>query len=93
MNEEMEALEKNKTWELVDLSTGKKSMKCKQVYTFKYRTHGTLERYKVRLVAKEYTQTYDVDYLEKFALVSTMNIINYLFIYLYIFIFIIGNEL
>ena len=29
MNEEMEALEKNKTWELVDLSTGKKSMKCK----------------------------------------------------------------
>ena len=29
MNAEMDALEKNKTWELVDLPTGKRLMGCK----------------------------------------------------------------
>ena len=69
MNEEMKVLEKNKTWDFVDVSTGKKSMECKWVYTVKYRANESLERYKVRLVAKGYTQTYVVDYLETFALV------------------------
>ena len=33
MNVEMEALEKNKTWELVKLPAGKKPVGCKWVYT------------------------------------------------------------
>ena len=64
---------KIKTWEMVDLATGKKPMGCKWVYIVKYRVDETLERYKTRLVAKGYTQTYDIDYLETFALVSKMN--------------------
>ena len=51
----MEALEKNKTWELVDLIVGKRLVGCKWVYIVKYRVDETLERYKARLVAKGYT--------------------------------------
>ena len=62
MSEEMRALEKNKTWEIVELPKGKKPKGCKWVFTIQYRAYGTLERYKPRLVANGYTQTYGVDY-------------------------------
>ena len=40
--------------------------------------NGSLERYKARLVAKEYTQTYGVEYHETFAPVEKMNTIKIL---------------
>ena len=76
MNVEMEALEKNKTWELVKLPVGKKPMGCKWVYKVKYRADGSIKRYKARLVAKGYTQTYGIDYLKIFAPVAKMNTIK-----------------
>jgi transposase InsO family protein len=78
MNAEMEALEKNKTWELVKLPAGKKPVGCKWVYTVKYRADESIERYKARLVAKGYTQTYGIDYLETFAPVAKMNTVRIL---------------
>ena len=51
MKVEMEALEKNKTWEIVELPKEKKSIGCKWAFMVKYRADGTLERYKARLVA------------------------------------------
>ena len=44
----------------------------------KYRANGSLERYKEKLMAKGYTQTYDVDYLETFASVAKMKVIRIL---------------
>ena len=70
MRVEMDALEKNKTWELVELPRGKKPVGCRWVFTVKYKADGSLERYKARLVAKGYTQTYEIDYLETFAPVA-----------------------
>ena len=54
----MDALEKNKTWDLVELPQGKKLVGCKWVFAVKYKADGSLERYKARLLAKGYTQTW-----------------------------------
>ena len=73
MDDEMLALIQNQTWELVDLPGGKKPVGCRWVYTIKYNSNGSLERYKARLVARGYTQTYGLDYKETFAPVAKMN--------------------
>jgi hypothetical protein len=55
MKEEMSALQKNKTWELVQLPRGKKTVGCKWVFTVKQTPEGKVERYKARMVAKDYS--------------------------------------
>lgn len=76
MIEEMNALEKNGTWELVELPRGKTIVECKWIFTLKLKPDGTIDRYKAPLVAKGYTQTYGIkfiDYQEAFAPVTKMN--------------------
>ncbi|BBG96746.1 transposable element gene [Prunus dulcis] len=73
MNNEMDALNKNKTWDLVPLPRAKKVVGCRWVFTLKHKADGSINRYKARLVAKGYTQTYGVDYLETFAPVVKLN--------------------
>ena len=53
-------------------------MGCKWVFTVKYKADGTVERYKPRLVAKGFTQTYDIDYTETFAPLAKLNTIRVL---------------
>eukprot|EP00249_Psilotum_nudum_P025147 c29390_g1_i1 orf=407-4477(+) len=67
MVEEMEALSRNHTWELVDRPTKRKVIGTKWIYKVKYKSDGSLERYKARLVAKGYAQAEGIDYDETFA--------------------------
>ncbi|EOY19448.1 Cysteine-rich RLK (RECEPTOR-like protein kinase) 8 [Theobroma cacao] len=60
MVEEMKALAKNQTWELVTPPLGKKPIGCKWMFTMKHMTDGLVERYKARLVAKGFSQTYEL---------------------------------
>jgi len=76
MREELEALRKNETWVLTDLPKGKKAVGCKWIYTVKQNPEGKIERYKARLVARGYTQTYGIDYDETFAPVAKMNTVR-----------------
>ncbi|RVX11046.1 Retrovirus-related Pol polyprotein from transposon TNT 1-94 [Vitis vinifera] len=76
--EEIRALEKNRTWEVMTLPRGKKPVGYKWVFTVKYKADDTVERYKTRLVAKGFTQTYDIDYTETFAPVAKLNTIRVL---------------
>ena len=78
MDEEMDALKKNDTWQLVSPPQGKKAVGCRWVFTIKHNGDGSVNRYKARLVAKGFTQTYGVDYDETFAPVAKMNTIRVL---------------
>ncbi|XP_029147045.1 uncharacterized mitochondrial protein AtMg00820-like [Arachis hypogaea] len=67
MKDELDALEMNKTWRLVDCPAGVKPVGCKWVYRIKRKPDGSVDRYKARLVAKGFTQTEGVDFLKTFS--------------------------
>lgn len=52
MDAEIEAIEKNDTWELTDLPEKQKTIGVKWVYKTKLKENGEIDKYKVRLVAK-----------------------------------------
>lgn len=69
----MNALVKNNTWTLVTFPCDKKIVGCKWIFTVKYNLDGTIDRYKAKLVAKEYTQKLGINYDETFASVVKLN--------------------
>ena len=70
MDEEMVALWKNDTWDLVPLPKGKSSVGCR--YALKTLPDGSIDRLKARLMAKGYTQIYGVDFYDTFSPVAKM---------------------
>ncbi|XP_075097846.1 uncharacterized protein LOC142175166 [Nicotiana tabacum] len=73
---EISALEENHTWSIVELPTRKVPIGCKWVFKVKYTSSGEVERYKARLVAKDYSQKEGLDYTETFSPVAKMVIVR-----------------
>ena len=76
MDVEMKSIEKNRTWQLVDLPKGKDVIGLKWVNKTKYNEDGSVQKYKARLVAKGYSQQPGVDFNETFAPVVRMETIR-----------------
>lgn len=70
MNEELKTLEENHTWNIIDLPLGKKPIGCKWICKVKLHPDGPIERYKVRVVVKGYTQIPGINYYNSFSLVA-----------------------
>ncbi|KAG7559402.1 Ribonuclease H-like superfamily [Arabidopsis thaliana x Arabidopsis arenosa] len=73
---ERQAMEHNHTWEEGELPRGKKAVTSKWVFTIKYKSNGDIERYKARLVARGFTQTYGEDYRDTFAPVAKLHTVR-----------------
>ncbi|KAL6341973.1 hypothetical protein AAG906_038219 [Vitis piasezkii] len=67
MTDEFLALMRNKTWSLVSLPNGRKTIGCKWVFKVKENSDGTINKYKARLVAKGFHQVVGFDLNETFS--------------------------
>ena len=57
---------------MTTLPLGKSTIGCKWVYKIKTWANRSVERYKARLVARGFTQEYDIDYEETFAPIARL---------------------
>ncbi|CAL2255656.1 unnamed protein product [Prunus armeniaca] len=76
MDAEIQAIERNDTWELTELPPRGKTIGVKWVFRTKLNENGKVDKYKARLVAKGYSQQYGVDYAEVFAHVALLDTIR-----------------
>ena len=71
MDEEMDSLVRNQTWDWVQLPAEKRPLQNKWVYRLK-EEYGGKKRYKDRLVVKGFAQNKGIDFDEIFSLVVKM---------------------
>jgi hypothetical protein len=75
MDEELDQIEKNDTWELVPRPKDKNVIDTKRVYINKLNEYGQVTRNKDRLVCKGYAQFEGINFEETFSPVSRMEAI------------------
>jgi hypothetical protein len=67
MNDEFESLQRNSTWDLVELPAGKRPLKCKWIYKKDDISGVEPTRWKARLVVKGFEQRESIDFNEVFS--------------------------
>ena len=78
MNDEIDSIERNKTWNLVELPPGHKPVGLKWVFKLKRDADGNIIKHKARLVVKGYVQKRGIDYDGVFAPVTRLEIVRLL---------------
>jgi hypothetical protein len=79
MQSEMDAVEKNRTWELADLPCGHSAITLKWVFKLKRDEAGAIIKHKARLVARSFMQREGIDFDDTFAPVAQMESVWLLF--------------
>ena len=74
----MESLISNRTWKLVNLPLGCKTIGCKWVLRKKLKPDGSIDKFKARLVAKAFKQKIDLDFFDTFSPVTRITSIRLL---------------
>jgi len=70
MKDEMNSMQNNEFWNLVELPNGAKVIGYKWVFKTKRDSLGNIERYNARIVAKGFTQKEGINYIKTFSPVS-----------------------
>jgi hypothetical protein len=81
MEEELDQIEKNETWELVPRPKDKNMIGTKWVFRNKLNEDGQVTRNKERLVCKGYAQVEGIDFEETFSPVSRMEAVRLILAY------------
>jgi hypothetical protein len=77
--DEYHSIMRNNTWRLVPRPANRQVVTCKWVFKHKKDQFGRITRLKARLVAREFSQIYGVDYLDTYAPVAKLASIRILF--------------
>jgi hypothetical protein len=76
MNDELDPIEKNNTWEMVHRTEGKNVIGSKWIFKNKLNEQGQVVKRKARLVCKGYAQIEGLDFDETFALIARLEAIR-----------------
>ena len=76
MKSEMQSMDDNQVWNLVDLPNGVKTIECKWIFKKKIDMDGNVYIHKARLVAKGFKQIHGIDYDETFSPVAMLKSIR-----------------
>jgi hypothetical protein len=79
MKAEMDAVEKNRTWELADLPRGHRAITLKWAFKLKRDEVGAIIKHKAHLVARGFLQWEGIDFDDAFAPVAQMESMRLLF--------------
>ena len=78
MDAEYTAFLQRDTWQLVPRLSDANVVSCKWVYSLKYNPDDTIARYKARLVARNFTQAYGLDYTKTFSPVARLDNMHFI---------------
>ena len=78
MDNEIEALNRKNTFTITELPFGRIPISCKWIFQIKYKANGDIDKYKVILVAKGFSQRKSIDFDETFSSVVKMVTVRYL---------------
>lgn len=78
MEAEIDSIERNGTWTLIELPSGQKEIGWKWIFRLKRDATGKMTKNKARVVAKGYVQEHVIDYEEVYASITRLETVHLL---------------